>query len=123
MWQEIISGLSGVGGIGVILAAGKWLYTASIEKQRKRADVRLAENAGDADTLLKLIQVTPGEVLRLQQRLKESEARCDELEQKLRAARSESDALLGRLEILDRRLADALMAIQKMRDDNGTGSI
>lgn len=121
MWTVIFQWLSAGGGVVVVVGFLRWLYTASLEKRGKAGRLRADQNATDADTLLKLLTATPGEVLRLQERLRLTEGRVDELERKLTARTEEADSLRAMLSQLNIQLADAQLALAAIRKGYADG--
>lgn len=112
---EIMNYVSQAGGLVAIGFLVRGIVAYFLEPKGARARTKLARQTGDVDNLTKLLQLTPGEVVRLQEDLAESESRARTLRIQLDAAHDEVQSLRAALSQMNIQLSRALGEIAELR--------
>jgi chromosome segregation ATPase len=123
MWELILQWSGTLGGLGAIGMFIKSVYTARVDKRNKIMRGQSDRQTSDVDNIIKLLSVTPAEVIRLHERLAESETRCNALEGRLRAALDEVASLRGQMAQYESQLSRALTQLNRLpRGGNEDGT-
>ena len=124
MWQLILQYLGTAGGLTAIGMFARAIYTARVDKRAKVTKTQSDRQTADVDNIIKLLNVTPGEVVRLQESLAASEQRCSDLRDHLHVALQELSSVRGQMSQMEIQLARAMIQIRELTkgyEGNGTG--
>lgn len=118
---EIMGVVGQLGGLAALGMMGRSALMFVVDRRSKVQTTKTAKETGEVDALSKLLQATPGEVVRLHERLAASEARADALDTQLKAAREQVTSLENLMAQVNIQLSNALMEISRMRQkERGT---
>lgn len=112
---EIMGVVGQLGGLAALGMMARSALLFVVDRRRMVQTTKTAKESGEVDNLAKLMALTPGEVVRLQGRLAESERRADALDAQLKSAREQVVALEGALAQMNIQLSRALLEISEMR--------